>query len=322
MMGWKTIIAILFLLLLTVSYSVSGSPLQHKILYVDSYHESYDWSAGITRGIQSVLNNKENIELQIVRMDTKRNPSENHMQSAALNVKGIIETWHPDVVIASDDNASRYLIVPYYKETQLPFVFCGVNWDAGGYGFPLSNVTGMLEVQLVDKIIETLRVYAKGERVALLKGDDRSARIEARFFEERCQVPIDKRFVTTFSEWKHQYLELQTEADMILVGNSASISDWNNTEALQFVMDNTQVPTGNWDSWMAPFALVTFANKAEEQGEWAARTALQILAGTSPSDIPITTNEKATVFLNMKLAKTLGIKFPLELIERATFTTQ
>ena len=61
---------------------------------------------------------------------------------------------------------------------------------------------------------------------------------------------------------------------------------------------------------------------AEEQGWWAGKTALKILQGASPDDIPITVNKKFRVYLNMVLAKKLGIKFPMNLIEQATFTEQ
>ena len=295
---------------------------QHRILYVDSYHQSYPWSAGITRGIQSVLEKHPEIELKIERMDSKRISGEEDIKSAALKVKGIIDSWQPDIVIASDDNASKYLIVPYFMGADLPFVFCGVNWDASSYGFPTANITGMVEVQLIDQIIAILQDYASGSRIAFIKGDDLSAQIEADFFEKRFDIQLDRRFVSDFSTWKEQYLVLQKEADMILLGNSVSIKGWNPEEAQAFIMEATVVPTGNWDAWMAPYSLVTLANMPEEQGEWAATTALRILSGTPPSDIPIATNEKAKIYLNMELAKKIGVKFPIELIERATFTSE
>ena len=301
--------------------AVSGAT-SRKILYVDSYHESYPWSAGITSGIQSVLSSHADVELKILRMDTKRNPTEDFKQSAALKVKKFIEFWQPELVITSDDNAAKYLIVPYFKGGSLPFVFCGVNWDATDYGFPAANVTGMIEIQLIAQILKTLQNYTSSSRIAFLKGDDLSARKEADFFDKHFSLQLDKRFVADFSAWKEQYLALQSEADMILLGNSASIKGWNNKEAQAFVMAKTSVPSGNWDDWMAPFSLVTFANSPEEQGEWAATAALKILAGTAPVEIPITSNQKGKIYLNMALAKKLGIKFPIELIERATFTSE
>jgi ABC-type uncharacterized transport system substrate-binding protein len=71
-----------------------------------------------------------------------------------------------------------------------------------------------------------------------------------------------------------------------------------------------------------PFALIGFTKVPQEQGEWSANTALEIIAGKSPKDIPVVTNKKAKVYLNMRLAKKFGIKFPIELIERATFVEE
>lgn len=312
----------LLVVVLIVFLSAVAVAQQQKILYVDSYHEAYPWSAGITRGVQSVLAERQEIELKILRMDTKRNTAEDFKQSAALKVKEFIDSWQPDLVIASDDNASKYLIVPYYKDGQLPFVFCGVNWDASGYGFPTSNVTGMVEVQLIDQILTALQKYASGSRVAFLKGENLTARKEAAAIEKQLDIQLDKRFVTTFSAWKQQYLALQQEADMLIFGNTASVRDWDSETALAFIRETTRIPSGNWDAWMATYCLITFANKAEEQGEWAAATALKILAGTPPADIPVVSNKKGKIYLNMELAKILNIKFPIELIERATFTSE
>lgn len=309
-------------ILVALGWSAAVFAEQRKILYVDSYHQSYPWSAGITRGIQSVLELEPDIELKIMRMDTKRNTGEEYKKAVALKIKTFIDSWQPDLVIASDDNASKYLIVPYFKGSSLPFVFCGVNWDAADYGFPARNVTGMLEIQLIDQILAAMRVYASGPRIGFIKGDDLSARKEADFFEKRFDIRLDKRFVADFSSWKEQYLALQKDVDMILLGNSASVSGWQPEEAKDFILTTTEVPTGNWDAWMAPYCLLTFANKPEEQGEWAAHTALQILAGTLPESIPLATNQKARIYLNMGLAKKLAIKFPIELIERATFTVE
>lgn len=126
---------------------------QHKkILYVDSYHAAYPWSAGITEGIKNVIDEHDDIELKIIQMDTKRHSDDEFKKTAAQKVKDLIESLQPDVVIASDDNASKYLIVPYYKGSKLPFVFCGVNGDAEVYGFPYRNITGIVEVKLINQI--------------------------------------------------------------------------------------------------------------------------------------------------------------------------
>ena len=68
---------------------------------------------------------------------------------------------------------------------------------------------------------------------------------------------------------------------------------------------------------MAPFSLITLANDPYEQGEWAARTALEVLDGKKIDSIKVTANRKATTYLNMPLAKKLRIIFPIDLLERA-----
>jgi ABC-type uncharacterized transport system substrate-binding protein len=289
----------------------------HKVLYVDSYHHTYPWSAGIATGIKRGFYNRRDVELRTFSMDSKRNSSEESIQAAAQAAQELIETWDPDVIITSDDNAAKYLLIPFQVSEKCPVVFCGINWDASGYGFPGSNVTGMVEVQLIDRLIDAMKPYARGNRIAIIKGDDLSAQIETDLFEKRFNVTLDRRFVHTFDEWISEYKNLQNEANMILVGNAASIIDWDPEQAHQVIHTETRIPTANWDAWMAPYCLITIATKPQEQGAWAASAALKILDGTTPSEIPLATNRQAEIFLNMPLAKKMQIRFPMTLIENA-----
>jgi hypothetical protein len=75
------------------------------------------------------------VTLRFYRMDTKRNPSETHKTQAALFARKIIEQWQPDIVVASDDNAAKYLIAPYYRTRQRLSCFAGLT------GMPLCMVS-------------------------------------------------------------------------------------------------------------------------------------------------------------------------------------
>jgi ABC-type uncharacterized transport system substrate-binding protein len=57
---------------------------------------------------------------------------------------------------------------------------------------------------------------------------------------------------------------------------------------------------------MVPSAAYGLTKVAREQGEWAAQTALRILAGTRPADIPIVRNQQTRCFLNSELAAKIG----------------
>jgi len=302
-----------------ISYSNSG----RKILYIDSYHAEAAWIVGITAGITSVLSTRKDIELKIFHMDTKRKPSEKEKKAAGLKAKQIIEKWQPDIVIASDDNASKYLIVPYYKNTALPFVFCGVNWDASVYGFPCKNVTGMVEVSLVKEFIKHVSPFAPGGKIGFLATDTTSGRQVLAQNKKLLEIqPLNIKLVKTMQEWKAAYIALQQSADMLIIANWTSLPGWNKTGLIDFIYKNTRIPSGTFYSDFAEYSLTSFANDPKEQGEWAAKAALEILAGRSPESIPIVTNKRAKIILNMKLAKKMGIKFPMELINNATFLDQ
>ena len=288
-----------------------------KILYVDSYHPGYLWSAQITQGIRTVLEAHPDIELDIFRMDTKRNKSLEFKKAAALRAKKRIESFKPDVVIASDDNAAKYLIVPYYINTDLPVVFCGINWDASIYGFPTSNVTGMVETTFFEIGIDTLKPFAKGNRIGFLSSDTESQKKNVDQLSQRFKVQFNVRLAKTFDQLRQDYLDLQEKCDMIIVQEFRSVQGFNHEAMKTFVNTHTKVPTLTTANFMVDYSLIAYAKSGEEQGEYATRTALQILDGRSPGDIPVTKNKKAKIYLNMTLAKKLGIKFPMTLMDYA-----
>ena len=90
-------------------------------------------------------------------------------------------------------------------------------------------------------------------------------------------------------------------------------------EARAFFERHTTIPTGSVENWITPYTLVGYTKVANEQGEWAAQTALKILGGESPADIPIVKNKAAQIFLNMRIAKRMNIRFPMDMINQANF---
>jgi len=126
-----------------------------RCLWVSSYASGYAWEDGIGRGIHSVLDGK--CEIKKFHMNTKVHRSQEFGQQQAKLAKQLIENYKPDVVIASDDNVSKYLVTPYYKNSHIPFVFCGINWTAEEYDYPFKNTTGIIEVDPVQPLIETIK---------------------------------------------------------------------------------------------------------------------------------------------------------------------
>lgn len=288
-----------------------------KIVWVDSYHAEYEWSAEIEEGLREVLD-ETGVELKIVHMDTKRNSGDDFAQDAAIAVKAELEAFQPDLVIASDDSVQKYLVVPYLKDTTLPVVYCAVNWDASEYGYPASNVTGMIEVDLVVRMVELLKPHAQGERIAYLSGDTTTDRKIVPIYNERFfNGEMTAVFVQTFDEFKEAYVRLQDETDILYFGNNAGIEGWDDEAAEAFILDNTKIPSGSRSTWMEPFVLVTLAKLGQEQGEWAAQTALSILEGTPITDIPQAENKEGRLILNLDMAEKLDVVFAPSVLRSA-----
>jgi ABC-type uncharacterized transport system substrate-binding protein len=319
--GKRNAFAIVVIVMGAMILAPAMSYARQKVLFIDSYNEGYLWSDGITSGVKNIIS-PAGYDLNIFRMDTKRKSSENDKLEAGRQAKMLIERYKPDIVIAADDNASQYVVVPYFKNTSLPIVFCGINWDASIYGFPCSNVTGMIEVAPVNALLTYLKSWAKGPRIGILGPDNETHLKEFVNIKRKCQIDMFNRSVLTFAAWKEAFVELQDSANILILENYAGISDWDNNKAQQFVEQQTRIPTGTVHDFMAPFALICMAKSASEQGEWAAKTAINILLGAKPSSIPVAENKKSLLYLNQRIAKKLNITFGKALIKKAYFINQ
>lgn len=288
-----------------------------KIVYVNAYHEGYAWSDGIETGLHTILDGT-GAELTIIRLDTKQHPEEEFGKAAGAQAWAEIQALKPDVVIASDDNSQKYLIVPYMKDGQIPVIFNGVNWDGSAYGYPASNMTGMIEVELPDQLVELLKGYAKGERIGYITVDTETERKVADIYNQRFfNGAMVTYWVKTQEEFKTAFLTAQQEVDILIMGNNAGSDVWDEAGMKQFILTNTAIPTGSINDWMAPYSLLTLAKSSQEQGEWSAQAALSILGGTPPSDIPVTENKKGQLIVNLDLADLLGVVFAPSLLKNA-----
>lgn len=312
---------IVLFLLLIISFSYSNEIESKKVLYINSYHEGYTWSDGIEKVIKSNLNkSKLNIELKIFRMDSKRNKSKNFIEKKALEAKRIIEEYKPDVVIVSDDNAVKYLLVPYFNNSSIPFIFCGVNGSSKKYNLSKDNTTGMIEVKLVLDSIKNITKFTKGNKIAYLNDNTISAKKDGVFFENVLNKSIKKVYVNTLKQWKDEFLNIQNNADILFFGYPSGINDWTKSKAelKKFIKLNTKIPSTSWNASLKELTLLTFAMSSEEQGDWASKKTIEILKGKKINQIPVTKNKKGDIYINLSLSKKLGITFPFDLVDNST----
>ena len=296
----------------------TDSLLDKKILWISSYHQGYEANDAIERGIRSQLKDKP-VEFRAFFMDTKRNDSDSYGQKAAIRALAVIKDFQPDLIIASDDNAQKFVVVPYLRGGAVPVVFCGVNWDAGQYGYPAPNITGMVEVDLAREMYELMRRYAKGPRIGFLSGNVDSERkmvkiYNDQFFDGRL-VPY---LVTSMAGFKKAFLKAQQNVDMLYIYNYAGIKGWDPNEAELFLSRHTRIPTGSHNGFMTPFVTFVAAKSLQEHGVFAAKTALRILSGVLPEDIPLAENRQVELCVNMRMAKAASLVLPISLLKTAT----
>jgi hypothetical protein len=299
--------------------SVASAATPARCLYVSSYHAGYEWNDGIERGLELVLQNR--CEIRKFYMDGKRHLGEAYAQTKALEAKHLVDSWKPDIIIAADDSASKFLILPYFKNAAVPVVFCGVNWTADAYGYPYRNATGMIEVGPIEPLqAEVLAVVKHVRRGVFLSADEITQKKEFSMVEElyrRRGITVTHRAVGTMAAWQAAYTAAQSDADFLVIGNNAGIPDWDNAVARQHVYDHGRRFSVAYLDWMAPYAMLTMAKIADEQGEWAGKVALLILNGTPPSKIPVVANRRWNMFVNNRLLDKAGIRLSPDILQKA-----
>jgi ABC-type uncharacterized transport system substrate-binding protein len=281
-----------------------------RVVHIDSYHRGNEWNDRIAAAVVETLE-AAGVQVRVFHLDTKRKPSEGDKQAAAARAIALIDEFAPQVVTLSDDNAVKYVLMPHFRDADLPFVFCGLNWDASVYDLPYRNATGMVEVSPIPQLVALLRGYTSGTRLGYLAEDTPTKHKEKAYHEELFGLAYHRAyFVDSFADWKTAFETAQREVDILLLLGVGALTDWDHAEARRLAERATAIPTGTDFAWLMPYALLGIGKLPEEQGRWAARAALQILDGVSPASIPVTHNTQGELLFNPRIARRLGIVEP------------
>jgi ABC-type uncharacterized transport system substrate-binding protein len=123
----------------------------------------------------------------------------------------------------------------------------------------------------------------------------------------------DFALVTDFEAWKREFAQAQEEADVVYLPTNGAIRGWNEEEAKAWVAVQIRKPVITCDDFMMAYCAFGLTKVAREQGEWAARTALRILAGEAPARIPATRNTQTKCYVNPALAARIRFQAPARL---------
>ncbi len=296
---------------------------EHKVLLVHSYHAEYKWCRAITAGVKKALAGRS-IRLDIVYMDTKRQPSFVWKKIAGRTAQEKIDTWQPDVVIAADDNAQVF-VTRKYLDGKPWFVFCGVNGNPDDYGLPASNVTGIVErPHFHDSITFLKRIYPGIRRIAVISDRSITSTTSLDYISDQSVdvKVLDLRSIDTFSLWQKRIKQYNTDADALCIYTYHTVQAAQNTvmepsRLMKWTIQNCTIPTvGFFDFGIQDGLLCGVVESGIEHGYEAGCMALALLDGADIATLPVRTAKKGVTMLNSSTASALGISVPPELVQK------
>jgi ABC-type uncharacterized transport system substrate-binding protein len=172
----------------------------------------------------------------------------------------------------------------------------------------------MLEVVPIEEtLIEVRKMFPGAQRLCVLSEDSTSERSNRALLEPRYrELGFETRYVLAgdFSAWKQAFAAAQQDQDVVYLPTNGAVRGWDDAAATEWVRSHIRKPVVTCDDFMMPYAVFGLTKIAREQGEFAARAALEILHGKSPADIPMVENRQTRCFVNADLAGRIGFQRP------------
>jgi len=286
-----------------------------KVLVVFSYEEDMQWDKDIRQGIESVL--AKTCEIRYFYMNTKMNFAGG--QEKAKEAFALYQEFKPNGVIVADDDAQAMFVVPYMKDkVKTPLMFCGVNADAEKYGYPSSNVTGVLErlhfresLAFVQQLVPSISTFAYMIKESPV-GKLNTKQIESEINTFPAKF-VTAKFPKTLKEAMSMTKELKEQCDLLVLSTMTGISDDDGKPMSDkqvvpiLVKEFGKAVVGTEEQVVKAGALCSVFRTGQEQGETASTMLLKAMNGTPVSQIPITKNYQGKRMINVTALKALGI---------------
>jgi ABC-type uncharacterized transport system substrate-binding protein len=303
-----------------------------RILILHSYYTDFSWVRDINVGLMRVLKDKP-YSIRYYYMDTKRHPSEKYKQKVGAAARLMINSWKPNIIIAVDDNAQKYVSLYYRNDPNIKIIFTGVNATAKTYGFDKSaNVTGVLERIPFQEFREVFTQILPPEKRRIVHISDAST-TSYHIHKELDTVDwgslkLVKSFqCKTIDEWISAIKKAHEIGDILLVTHYHTIKDRKGItmkpgDVMKITTPLIKMPDiGCWGFFVEDGGMMAVAVSPYEQGELAADMVVDIIEkGKSPSDINVKVNSQYVVYIREKSVKRKHLKMPkmLEAFARAT----
>lgn len=309
-------IVALSLLLFLDGLASAANKAMYNVLVVMSYGPDYNFVQEVQQGIESVLSNTCRIEY--LHMETRKNFSAGPQK--AREAYELYKKHRFDGVIASDDNAQSMFVVPYLKDkVKTPVIFCGLGAEPDKYGYPATNVSGILERHHISQTLAfTKQLIPSIKTFGFMAYDSPTGRATIKHFhQEENTFPMKlmaARFPKTLDEAKSIAKEMRPLCDVLYMPTMQGLKDnKGNTlpekEIIPAIARIFAKPLLSGNNYSIRYGMLCgIVKTGVEQGATAAKMLLKAMGGTPISEIPITRNRLGKAIINVTVMKALGIK--------------
>jgi ABC-type uncharacterized transport system substrate-binding protein len=287
-----------------------------NILILNAYHNGYKWSDDITRGVQSVVDEKK-AKLYIDFLDTKRNPGEAYTKNLDELYKTKFRNVSFDVIVTSDDDALNFMKRNRDKLfPNTPVVFTGVNWYIPEKTAGHKLMTGVNEdadaQATIDLMLQlhpaTKKIYVVVDttttgNVVVAKMNQVTPKYKGKVEFIYLQDLEMEKILETVSKLGADSLVLMTVFQKDRAGNFFEFS-----ESTELVSQKSSVPMyGLWDFNLGFGIVGGMLTSGEEQGKAGGQMVNRILKGESADAIPVLMESPNKYMFDYKQLSRFGI---------------
>lgn len=297
--------------------SLMGEELKKTVLYLNSYHNGYQWSDGLLEGVRSVLTkSKYRVDFQIEYMDAKKFDYEAIAPNLFQLYKQKFADENFDAIILSDNDALNF-VNSYHEELfpGVPVVFCGIN-DLRPADTERGNITGVVEFfDLVSTLKLARKLHPKRDRLVVLIDDSTAGRgimqqIQNITKQNNLDLKIDYWIQLSLEEAQRRVYRLNDDAFLFIAPYYQTIDGqfYTSEEVSEAISRYSSVPIYTaWEFMVGYGALGGKVLSAKRHGTIAGKMALKILDGTPARDIPILREPGGIYMFDYNVLHRLGI---------------
>lgn len=182
-----------------------------------------------------------------------------------------------------------------------------------------ANVTGMYLKIPVLSVLRYLRASTSIGRLGVFycsaEEDSVAQLMEIKASASKYGYSVDALDLMSAADIS-SFIATHSQSDAIFMTSSSVVNAAFNS-ILNFAR-NKKIPVGALMTFKDNGALVTLCGAPKEQGAGAASKLIEVLNGKKASNIPPTQGKDIELVFNMKEAREIGLKIPMELITEAT----